>query len=59
MKIMLGYFHAKLGGEDISNPQLGMRVYMRIEMIMVLSCKLCHITKLGCWVYDIPDLIHL
>jgi len=38
MKILLGYLHAKLGREDISKPQLGIRVYMRILMIMVLSC---------------------
>jgi len=56
MKIQLGYFHAKLRREDISNHQLGIRVYVRIMTIMALSCKL-YITKLVCWLYDVPDLI--
>jgi hypothetical protein len=34
MKILLGDFNVKLGKEDI---QLGMRVYMKIVMIMGLE----------------------
>ena len=37
MKILLGYFNAKVGSEKISNRQLGRRVYIRIVMIMVLD----------------------
>ena len=37
MKILLGEFNAKLGRQDISTQQLGMRVYIRIVMIMVLE----------------------
>jgi hypothetical protein len=37
MKILLDDFNAKVGGEDTSNQQLGMRVYIRIVMIMVLE----------------------
>jgi len=36
MKILLGDFNAKLERDDISK-QLGMRVYTRIVMIMVLE----------------------
>jgi hypothetical protein len=36
MKIMLGDFNAKLRREDIFNRQLGMRVCLKIIMIMVL-----------------------
>ena len=38
MKILLGDFNAKVGEERIfSNRQFGMRVYIRIVMIMVLE----------------------
>ena len=37
MKILLGNFNAKVGRENISNRQLGMRVYIRIVMIMELE----------------------
>ena len=37
MKILLGDFNAKVGRENISNQQLGMRVYIRIVMIMELD----------------------
>jgi len=37
MKILLGDFNANVGRENISNRQLGMRVYIRIVMIMVLG----------------------
>ena len=33
-KILLGDFNAKVGKENISNRQLGMRVYISIAMIM-------------------------
>jgi hypothetical protein len=33
MKILLGDFNAKVGREDISNQQLGMRVYTKLVMI--------------------------
>jgi hypothetical protein len=34
MKILLGDFVAKAGREDILNRQLGMKVYMKLVMIM-------------------------
>jgi len=37
MKILLGDFEAKVGGENIFNQLWGMRVYNRIVMIMVLE----------------------
>ena len=37
MKILLGDFNAKVGERIFSNRQLGMRVYIRIVMIMVLE----------------------
>ena len=37
MKILLGDFNAKVGRENIFKPQLGMRVYIRIVMIMELE----------------------
>jgi hypothetical protein len=37
MKIPLGDFNAKVGRENILKPILGMRVYIRIVMIMVLE----------------------
>jgi hypothetical protein len=37
MKILLGDFSAKVGREDTFNQQLGMRVYIRIVMIMVFE----------------------
>jgi hypothetical protein len=37
MKILLGDFNAKVGRENILNQQLGMRVCIRIVMIMVLD----------------------
>jgi hypothetical protein len=36
MKILLGDFNATVGREDIFKQQLGMRVYMKIVMIMEL-----------------------
>jgi hypothetical protein len=36
MKILLGDFSAKLGRRILSKRRLGMRVYMRIVMIMML-----------------------
>lgn len=35
------------GVSIFSNWQLGMRVYMRMVMILMLECKLCHIKKLA------------
>ena len=35
MKILLGDFNAKVRRENISNRPLGIRVYIRIVMIMV------------------------
>jgi hypothetical protein len=37
MKIVLGELSAKLKTEDILNRQLGMAVYIKIVMIMVLE----------------------
>ena len=37
MKILLGDFNAKVGRENISNQQLGMKVYIKIVVIMVLE----------------------
>jgi len=37
MKIVLGNFDAKLGNRIFLKWQLGMRVYMRVVMIMVLK----------------------
>ena len=37
MKILLGDINAKVGRENSFNRQLGMRVYIRIAMIMVLE----------------------
>jgi exonuclease III len=37
MKILLGDFNAKVSREDISNPQLGMRVCTNLVMIMELQ----------------------
>jgi hypothetical protein len=37
MKILLGDFNAKVGREDISNQQMGMRVHMKLVMIMELG----------------------
>jgi len=37
MKILLGNFNAKVGKRIFSNRQLGMRVYIRTVMIMVLE----------------------
>jgi exonuclease III len=37
MKILLGDFNAKVERENILNPKLGMRIYNRIVMIMVLE----------------------
>ena len=37
MKALLGDFNAKVGREDIFKPITGMRVYIRIIMIMVLE----------------------
>jgi len=37
MKILLGDFNVKVGRENIFNRKLGMRVYIRIIMIMVLD----------------------
>ena len=37
MKILLGDFEAKVGGENIFNQLWGMRVYNRIVMIMVVE----------------------
>ena len=37
MKILLGDFNAKMGERIFSNRQLGMRVYIRIVMIMELE----------------------
>jgi hypothetical protein len=36
-KTLLGDFNAKVGRENISNRKLGMRVYIRLVMIMVLD----------------------
>jgi len=36
-KMLLGYLNAKLGREIIFIPTLGMRVYIRIVMILVLK----------------------
>jgi hypothetical protein len=36
-KILLGAFNAKMGERILSNRQLGIRVYIRIVMIMVLQ----------------------
>jgi hypothetical protein len=37
VKIFLGDFNAQAGREDTSNPQMGMRVYMKSIMIMELE----------------------
>jgi len=37
MKILLGDFNAKVGKRIFSNRQLGMRVYIRVVIIMVLD----------------------
>jgi len=37
MKILLGDFNAKVGEWIFANQQLGIRVYIRIAMIMVLE----------------------
>jgi hypothetical protein len=37
MKILIGDFNAKVRKEDIFNQQLGMRVYMKLEMILELE----------------------
>ena len=37
MKILLGHFNAKVGRKIFSNQQLGMRVCIRIVMIMKLE----------------------
>jgi hypothetical protein len=37
MTILLGDFNAKVGEKIFSNQQLGMRVYIRKPMIMVLE----------------------
>jgi hypothetical protein len=37
MKNSLKDFNAKIGGEDISNKQYGMRVYIKLVMIMELE----------------------
>jgi hypothetical protein len=37
MTILLGDFNAKLGDRIFSNRHLGMRVYIRIVMIMALE----------------------
>jgi len=37
IKILLGDFNTKLGRELFSNRQLGIRMYIRIVMIMVLD----------------------
>ena len=48
IKILFRDFNAKLGKEDNFNQQLGMTVYIRIEMIMVLNSKICHTKKSSC-----------
>jgi hypothetical protein len=37
MRILLGDYTAKLGREDIFKPTVGMRVYIRVVMIMELE----------------------
>jgi hypothetical protein len=37
MKNLLGDFNAKVGRENIFKPKLGMTVYIRIVMIMVIE----------------------
>ena len=37
MKIILGDFNAKVGRENIFKPTLGIRVYIRLVMIMELE----------------------
>jgi hypothetical protein len=37
MEILLGDFNTKMGIEDIFNRQLGLRVYIRIVLIVVLE----------------------
>jgi hypothetical protein len=37
MKILLGDFNAKVGREDFLNQRLGMRVCMKLVMIMKLE----------------------
>jgi exonuclease III len=37
VEILLGDFNAKLGRGDIFKPKLGMRVYIRVVMMMVLG----------------------
>ena len=37
MKILLGYFNVKVAREKFSNRQMGMRVYIRIVMKVVLE----------------------
>jgi hypothetical protein len=37
MKILLGDFNAEVSREDIFKPTIGMRVYTKLEMIMVLE----------------------
>jgi hypothetical protein len=44
-KIFLGDFNEKWGERIFSNRQLGMRIYIRIVMTMVLNSKLCHMKK--------------
>jgi len=47
MKITLD-FNAKVGKENILHRQLGIRVYIRIVMVMMLQYKPCHIKISGC-----------
>jgi hypothetical protein len=37
MKILLGDFHEKIGGENFLNRQMGMKVYTKLVMIMALE----------------------
>jgi hypothetical protein len=37
MKILSGDFSAKVGKEDICKPTIGMKVYMKLVMIMWLG----------------------
>jgi len=37
MKILIGDFNTKVGRENIFKPTIGIRVYIRIVMIMVLE----------------------
>jgi hypothetical protein len=43
MKILLEYFSAKVGREDFLNRQLGVKVYMKLLLIVDLT--FCHIKK--------------